>query len=268
MRISAAKLAFISHAVGVCFASLSPVSSWVGLQLGYLAATYEQLGRLGGAGAAFKGADPFVGFLTTLPLRFFPICMLAYVAIAAATATDYGPMAQAEAEAAAEADALEANAAAAGAAAAGGVFVDMADMEQGAAEDLALGPCDPRPGTPLRSRNALVPFITVVVVALGGMLAQGATAVAALPLAVRPALTLVTALRYADSVTALVWGSAAGWAASLGLSLSQKLLSLDESMEAWVGGIKDVSRPRRATQQPRGDPGGCAGGQMTRPSRV
>lgn len=239
VRISRAKLAFISHAVGVCLASLSPVSSWVGLQLGYLAATYEQLGALGGAGAAFGQADPFVGFLTTLPVRYFPLSMLAYVAIVAATATDHGPMAAEEANAARAADALEARAAAAGGVAAS-VSIDLADAEQPGA---SLGPTDPRPGTPLRSRNALIPFSTVVVVAACGMLVQGATAVAALPAAIRPPLTLVTALRYADSVTALVWGSAAGWLASLGLCLSQRLLSVDEAMQAWVGGIKDVLEP-------------------------
>jgi len=60
---------------------------------------------------------------------------------------------------------------------------------------------------------------------------------------VRPPVGPVTALRYADSVTALIWGSAAGWLASLSMSLSQRLLTLDESMEAWVGGIKEVLEP-------------------------
>lgn len=255
VRISRAKLAFISHSVGVCLASLAPVSSWVGLQLGYLAATYEQIGALGGAGAAFAQADPFVGFLSTLPLRYFPLSLLAYVAIVAATATDYGPMAAEEAAAAEKADRAEASKAALQAAAAtsggdppvvaspspaGSIAVAKVDDSEAGA---VLGPTDPRPGTPLRSRNAILPFSTVVVAAAGGMLVQGAAAVAALPAAIRPPLTLVTALRYADSVTALVWGSAAGWLASLGLCLGQRLLSVNEAMEAWVGGIKEVLEP-------------------------
>ena len=44
-------------------------------------------------------------------------------------------------------------------------------------------------------------------------------------------------------MTALLWGSVFGWLASLGLVLSQRILSLPDAMTAWGEGIKEV-KPR------------------------
>lgn len=71
--ISAAKFAFIAHIMGVVLASLAPLSSWVGVQIGYLAGAYAMLGP------AFANTDPFVAFLSSIPYRFFPLTMLTFV---------------------------------------------------------------------------------------------------------------------------------------------------------------------------------------------
>lgn len=55
------RLAIIVHTMGVILASFSPVSSWIGLQLGYVAGLYKQLG---------SETDPFVATMATLPYRF------------------------------------------------------------------------------------------------------------------------------------------------------------------------------------------------------
>ena len=83
MRLSIEKFAFVGHCMAVCLASLAPLSSWVGVQIGYIAGAYEQLGAaaLGGA------ADPFIGFLATVPFRFFPLCMLVFVVLTTVTGT-------------------------------------------------------------------------------------------------------------------------------------------------------------------------------------
>ena len=84
VQLSVEKFAFVAHVMGTTLASLSPVSSWVGLQIGYIAAVYEQIG--------WTHSDPFVGFLQTLRFRFFPLAILALVAINALVGTDFGPM--------------------------------------------------------------------------------------------------------------------------------------------------------------------------------
>jgi Na+/H+ antiporter NhaC len=106
-----------------------------------------------------------------------------------------------------------------------------------------VGALDPAPGTPLRAVNALVPFGIVLAASFGGMVFQGLAAIAAMPAAVRPAVSIVNSLRYADSVSALIWGSTFGWLAAMVLVLSQRLLKLEEAMGAWIVGAKEVLEP-------------------------
>ena len=44
LGVSRRELGVLIHLMGVCLASLSPVSSWAGLQLGYVSASLKQLG--------------------------------------------------------------------------------------------------------------------------------------------------------------------------------------------------------------------------------
>lgn len=227
VKLSAAKFAYIAHIMGVVLASLAPLSSWVGIQIGYLAAAYSQLGP------AWANADPFLGFLKTIPYRFLPLASLLLLTASIGSGRDFGSMLEEERQAQQPS----------------GATADVAAMKtteqpQPAVEQQQeAGPLDPSPGTPLRARNALLPFIAVLAASFSGMVSQGLAAIAAMPEAVRPAASIITALRYSDSVTALIWGSACGWFASLALTLGQHIMTLSESMQAWVDGAKDVLEP-------------------------
>ena len=223
VRLSAAKFAYITHTMAVVLASFAPLSSWVGIQIGYIAGAYGQLGNLLPAGVAMP--DPFVTFLTSLPQRFFPWCMTIFVLLGALTGRDFGPMLEAERAALKQPS-------------------EPVSSEEGSSEKAALvGALDPAPGTPLRAVNALVPFGIVLAASFGGMVFQGLSAIAAMPAAVRPAASIVNSLRYADSVSALIWGSTFGWLAAMILVLSQRLLKLEEAMGAWIVGAKEVLEP-------------------------
>ncbi len=54
---SAPCTAFVAHVMGTCLASLAPISSWVGLEIGYVSALYTQLG------GKWASLDPFVGLM-------------------------------------------------------------------------------------------------------------------------------------------------------------------------------------------------------------
>ena len=226
VRLSAQKFAYIAHTVGVVLAALSPLSSWVGIQIGYIAGAYQQLGGEAVLGAA--SADPFLAFLTTTQFKFFPLSMLAFVVLGAVTGRDFGPMLAAERESLAD----------------GGADAATDDADADADADVGGdGPLDPAPGTPLRASNALLPFGAILVAAFGGMVWQGMSTIGAMPAATRPAATLVNALCYADSVAALVWGSVAGWFTVTALVMKQRLLDLGDTMAAWTEGAKEVLEP-------------------------
>ena len=60
---SAPCTAFVAHVMGTCLASLAPISSWVGLEIGYVSALYSQLG------GTWASLDPFVGLMQASALH-------------------------------------------------------------------------------------------------------------------------------------------------------------------------------------------------------
>ena len=171
--------------------------------------------------------------MATIPYRFFPMLLLVLVPLLLSTGKDLGPMAavpRATSTAVTKPRRTSRS---------------TSSRRRGAsAEQLyeeppeGAGALDPKPGTPLRAINALLPFGTIVAVTFGGMILDGATTLLSLPEENRPPLSLISILSHSDSINALIWSSAAGWLVALSLVLSQRLLNLQEAMEAWMAGMK------------------------------
>jgi hypothetical protein len=141
--------------------------------------------------------------LKTLPYRFFPLSMLAFVLALVATDKDIGPMA----------DAVRAtNTASTSSSTSSGMENGMSSSDlssgmdespggagalddDGSENEEASGPLTPKPGTPLRAVNALVPFGAIVAVTLGGMVFDGKQALVKSGMS-PAAVTLVKAIRF------------------------------------------------------------------------
>ncbi|RKP06660.1 hypothetical protein THASP1DRAFT_31532, partial [Thamnocephalis sphaerospora] len=87
LLISREKLAFFVHATSSPPASLAPVSSWIGYEVGLIA---DELRKLGNT------ADPFMIFLKTIISRFYPIFMIILLIVLNLLKRDFGPMLRAE----------------------------------------------------------------------------------------------------------------------------------------------------------------------------
>ena len=155
--------------------------------------------------------DPFVGTVATLPYRFVPFLFLVALAASIALRKDIGPISRYPLPSAPAAAAPPRERGAAG------LHVVAPSAADGA------GALDPKPGTPCRAANALLPFGTIALVTFGGMLLDGAAKLRAKAASEggEAALSLVAVLGESDSISALVWSSALGWLVSLGLVLSQ-----------------------------------------------
>lgn len=149
-QVSPAKFAWLVHSTGVALASLSPISSWVGLQIGY---TKAVLGTLG----VSPPLDGFLVVLRSLPFRFFPLFYLLLILIVLVSNRDFGNMADSES-------------AGAGTAASESQSTAADDSEGGGGGG---GGIRPKAGTPLRSINAVFPFGAVIVVTSAGMILDG-----------------------------------------------------------------------------------------------
>lgn len=154
-QVSPAKFAWLVHSVGVALASLSPISSWVGLQIGYTKAVLDALG-------ISPPLDGFLVVLRSLPLRFFPLFYLLLIVIVLVSGRDFGAMQSAEGRGSTIDDAPVS-----------GSPASDCQLEADAKEGGEGGGITPKDGTPLRPRNALVPFAAVIGVTFAGMILDG-----------------------------------------------------------------------------------------------
>ena len=210
LKISREKLAYIVDSTAAPVASLIPISTWVGFEVGLIA-------------GAFKSLDlPFNGyqvFIASIPYRFYPLFALVLGLTIALSRRDFGPMLTAERRAAAT----------------GAVLADgdipLADFTQGGLM--------PRDELPRRAINAFIPIALVVAVTLAGLYLSGA---AGLDRAQFPSFFkwIQEVLSSADSYNTLIWASMAGLLGAVALPVVQRIMPLKEAMEGMLEGFKTM----------------------------
>lgn len=88
LRVSREKLAFLIDSTAAPIAGLAIVSTWVGVEVGYIGDGFESLGM--------EKNISYAVFLKTIPFRFYPMFLIAFVMLIAWTGRDFGPMLRAE----------------------------------------------------------------------------------------------------------------------------------------------------------------------------
>ena len=204
LRVSREKLAFLVDATAAPVASVALVSSWIGVEVGYIAEQFAEQGI---------EADPYVAFLKTLPYRFYPWLMLFFGLLLVLTKRDFGRMYTAELRARET----------------GKVLADGATP----ASEFSDSARAITSGTP-RPFNAIVPVVVVVLVAIVGMYLDGRSTV----LEAGDELTLRNIFGSASSLKALLWASAIGGISAFACALGSRALDLSGSIDAWMSGLK------------------------------
>ncbi len=243
LRISREKLSFLVDATSAPVSSFALVSSWVGVEVGYIADQYSSLGIEG---------DPYLVFLETIPYRFYPLLMLWFGLMVVLMRRDFGPMRKAEQRA------LEH----------GQVSRPGADVASDFEAEALAPPETEEPGGWL---HAVVPIVVVILVALGGMYVTGAEALDAARAEATAALdaaraslaasepdaaeAVATAERQlnllepglrtiygkANSLEALLWAAVLGGLVAVVLAVGRRILTVREAMEAWVAGVRSIT---------------------------
>ena len=215
LKISREKLAFLVDATAAPVAAIIPISTWVGYEISLIAdglriAAEKQSAQVELA-ASLRAANPFTIFVETIPYRFYPLLILAFGLMVVLMKRDFGAMAKAELRAASG----------------GGVFRKGAML----ATDTSANMEQPKEGTPLRWWNAFLPVASVVVVVLLGLYTTGRAKAG-------PDASLMDVFGAADPFVTLLWGSLAGCLMAVILTLVQRLLTLPETIAAFMGGIR------------------------------
>ncbi|HUE77372.1 MAG TPA: Na+/H+ antiporter NhaC family protein, partial [Longimicrobiales bacterium] len=221
LKVSREKLAYIVDSTAAPMAAIALISTWVGFEITLIGDTLQtaagQVADPAQAAELMAGAEnPFNVFLHSIPYLFYPILALLFVLMVVLTRRDFGPMRDAEIRAASG----------------GGLYREGAML----AADTSGGLMDAPPDKPHRWYNAAVPVLATVAVALGGIYVTGRAAL----LEADPAggFALREIVGAADPFVSLIWASFIGSALAIVLSFGQRILTVNEAVDAWVGGMK------------------------------
>ena len=201
LRISRAKLAYLVDATSAPVAGLAIVSTWVGVEIGYIQAGFEQMGL---------DADAYTVFVRTLPYRFYPIYLLVFTACVAATGRDFGPMRRAESL-----------------------------QRRKTAADPLREPALPRGR--FAWLNAVLPLLALLCGLTGGMAWTGLVAVQAENAAGGAVpLDFWAVLERSDPTRMLFVAAFAASATAVLVAVASRSLSLSQATEAWLDGVRSM----------------------------
>jgi Na+/H+ antiporter NhaC len=214
VRVSREKLAYLVDSTAAPVAAIVFVSTWVGYEISLIGDALRiaavQPGVPPHVAAELTAASPFAVFLHSIPYLFYPILAIVMVGLLVATQRDFGPMLSAERRARAG-DGLHREGAQL-----------MADTTGRSLEAKA--------GAPGRWANAALPVLTVVLVVLLGLYFDGRASAGS--------ASLWDVFGAADPFKALLWGSLGGCLMAIGLAVGQRILSTEEAIGAWLGGMR------------------------------
>jgi Na+/H+ antiporter NhaC len=219
LRISRAKLAYLVDATAAPIASVAFISTWIGAELGYIKDGLKNIGDIDMA--------PYQVFMASIPYSFYSWLTLAMMFILIWRRRDFGPMLAAERAARAGKDYTGV-----GGSAGNDTQAKSAEGEQ---QEFVM-----KEGLKPRAWMALVPVATVVFGVLAGLVLTGWDEAVWGDPTKNVWVRCSTIIGQADSFRALLYGSFAGCAVALGLTLGVRSLNLHESVDSIVQGFKTM----------------------------
>ncbi|MEL7170096.1 MAG: Na+/H+ antiporter NhaC family protein [Bacteroidota bacterium] len=185
------------------------MTTWIGYEVGLIG---EAIAQIDGLDLSAYGV-----FLNSIPHLYYPILALLFVYAVAVTRRDFGPMLTAERRARQT----------------GQLYRPGSAIETDAGDGHLL---EPPADAPARIVNAALPILVLVGGVLVGLWWTGRAAV----LESGEALTLQNIIGEANSYTSLLWASLLGVIVAVGLSVGQRILTLEQALDAWYHGARSI----------------------------
>ena len=207
MRISREKLSFIVDATAAPVASIFIVSSWIGFEIGLI---QDGLNAIGSTENAYSI------FLQTIPYRFYPIAMLIFVFMVSYFERDFGPMLKAERRAVTT----------------GKVSRDGVQIKNLEDTNDVLGE-----GTKARWYNGIIPLLVFIAGTIIGLVFTGINSLH------EQGITnygIREIIGNSNSYLALLWSGFSSCIVAAIMIISQKILNLNETVEAWFNGVRSM----------------------------
>lgn len=232
LKISREKLAYIVDSTAAPVAAVAFITTWIGAELTYISGGVSKIEALGGT----INESAYSIFVSSLAYSFYPIFTLFFMFFLLYKGRDFGSMYHAEKKALQ--NGVEAS------------LKNTAEIEE----------FNPVEGAKIRSFNAIVPILFIVVGTFVGLVYTGLESTADQLLELGVSIDagtwnvmhllpeapdsffrkLGTIIGNANSYTALLWASMSGLTIAIFLSVSQRIMNLEKTMETVVFGVKTM----------------------------
>lgn len=198
LRISREKLAYLVDSTAAPVSTIAVITTWISFQVGLIDSAIQGLDGI--------DESPFVLFLSSIPYSFYPFLAIFFVFLVVYTGKDFGPMYTAEMRAR-KTGKVTRTVAGQGGDKSGDDFYHI-------------------DGAPTRAVNAVLPILTLIITVVVGLFISG------------EGDTLTEIIGSANAYDVLIWGSLLGCVMAVVLSLSQRILTLEQTVEAWLAGAR------------------------------
>ncbi|WP_299705979.1 Na+/H+ antiporter NhaC family protein [uncultured Pontibacter sp.] len=214
-RISREKLAYIVDSTAAPVAAIAFVTTWVGAELGYIKDAATSLGIEEGA---------YSLFFHSLEYAYYPVLTLVFMLMLILMDRDYGLMYKAENRARTT----------------GAVSKQRPDSRSEAKQQQEMAEFEAIDPERSRAFNALIPVLVVIFGTVIGLLYTGYNADTWADASIGFFRKLSITIGDSNSYTALIWASLSGVVVAIALTVSQRIMSLYETMESLVTGFKTM----------------------------
>ncbi len=207
-KVSREKLSFIVDSTSAPVASIVLISTWIGYEVGLI---NDGLKLIGSTESAYEV------FISTIPYRFYPITMIFFVFLVIWMRRDFSLMHKAEVRAIEKGELIRPG--------------------SKPVQDLTDSTNFNGDSNKERWYNGLVPIIVIVAGTITGMLYSG---IWALEEAGQTEFGLRDIISNADAFKSLLWASFAACIVAVIMTVSQRILSLSDTIDAWYKGIRSM----------------------------
>lgn len=208
LRISREKLAYIVDSTAAPIAAIAFVTTWIGAELSYIEDGINTIGL---------DESPYSIFFNSLKYSFYPILALLFIVILIVKKSDFGPMVKAELNARKF-----------------GILESNNNSFSNNINDL-----DVDENIKARWYNAAIPVLIIILGTFAGLFYTGFDS-EVWNSSVSFATKLSTIIGNADSYSALLWSSSMGVLAAVLLTITQRILSLKDTVESMVNGFRTM----------------------------
>lgn len=215
-RVSREKLAYLVDSTAAPVACVALVTTWIGYEVGLVQDAIH--------GISDYHQPAYLVYLNSLAYSFYPFLALFFVFLVSWSERDFGPMLKAEQRARG-----------------GQVAPPMGRKEQQpSADDAHAGQHDMTAlGQSSAAYNAMLPVLVLIVTVIVALWHTGTESLLA-ETPPRSDYGIRDVIGAADSYKALMWGSLLGVFTAFALTVGQRLMSLEATIEAWFSGVKSM----------------------------